>query len=172
MSTFRGILLKLQAHVFSLLAPRSLIYVCPTPIQESLAIAFEHQATLAKEETFFVRLREDLRAKRGRVAAALKRVGLKPLLPDGGYFITADVSGFDFRKIGCDVSSPPSRAETLIRWLLERKRLVVMPTWPFYSPGHRDLAEHHVRICFNKKDATIDEAVRILDEWAREMDCV
>ena len=170
--------------------PRSLIYVCPTPIQESLAIAFESQMALpAEDDTFFVQLREDLRSKRSRVAEALKAVGLKPLVPEGGYFITVDVSNFDFRKIGCDIPSATSSststsssstststastsstpAATLIRWMLEHKRLVVMPTWPFYSASHRDLASHHVRICFNKKDETIDQAVKILEEWAREL---
>ena len=135
-----------------------------------------------EDDTFFVQLREDLRSKRSRVAEALKAVGLKPLVPEGGYFITVDVSNFDFRKIGCDIPSATSSststsmgstsstpAATLIRWMLEHKRLVVMPTWPFYSASHRDLASHHVRICFNKKDETIDEAVKILQEWATEL---
>jgi len=149
---------------------QSLIYVCPTPIQESLALAFEQQSSLPKEKTFFYQLREDLRRKRGRIAEALKAVGLRPLVPEGGYFITVDVSSFDFRKIGCDSdAAAASPAKTIIHWLLNNKRLVVMPIWPFYTLDHRDLAKNHIRICFNKKDETIDEAVRILTEWAAEL---
>jgi len=148
----------------------SLIFVCPTPIQESLAIAFEKQASLPAEETFFVQLREDLRAKRERLIEALNYVGLKPIVPDGGYFITVDVSSFDLRKIGCDCQNETSTpAKTLISWLINNKRLVVMPTSPFYSPDHRDMARDHIRICINKKDETIQQALRILNEWAEEL---
>ena len=144
--------------------------MCPTPIQESLAIAFEKQAPLPAEETFFVQLREDLRVKRQRVAEALLAVGLKPIVPDGGDFITVDVSSFDFRKIRCDgADSSSTPAQNMITWLMKNKRLVVMPTWPFYTPDHRDLARDHIRICINKKDETIEQALKILNEWAQEL---
>lgn len=154
---------------------QSLIYVCPTPIQESLAVAFERESSLPVDQTFFHKLREDLVGKRDLVVNALRKVGLKPLVPEGGYFVTVDVSTFDFAKIGVDSASTSgdedqaSPAAKLISWLLLHKRLVVMPTWPFYSAQNRRLSDNHVRICFNKTDETIRQAIGILDGWAKEL---
>lgn len=43
-------------------------------------------------ECYFNSLPKELEVKRDRMVRLLTSVGLKPIIPDGGYFIIADVS--------------------------------------------------------------------------------
>jgi kynurenine--oxoglutarate transaminase/cysteine-S-conjugate beta-lyase/glutamine--phenylpyruvate transaminase len=43
-------------------------------------------------ECYFNSLPRELEVKRDRMVHLLESVGLKPIVPDGGYFIIADVS--------------------------------------------------------------------------------
>lgn len=43
-------------------------------------------------ECYFNSLPKELEVKRDRMVRLLNSVGLKPIIPDGGYFIIADVS--------------------------------------------------------------------------------
>lgn len=43
-------------------------------------------------ECYFNSLAKELEVKRDRMVRLLNSVGLKPIIPDGGYFIIADVS--------------------------------------------------------------------------------
>lgn len=43
-------------------------------------------------ECYFNSLPKELEVKRDRIVRLLESVGLKPIAPDGGYFVIADVS--------------------------------------------------------------------------------
>lgn len=43
-------------------------------------------------ECYFNALPRELEAKRDRMACLLQEAGLKPVVPEGGYFMIADVS--------------------------------------------------------------------------------
>lgn len=54
---------------------------------------------LNSPECYFHSISEEFRAKRDRFAEILDECGMKPIIPDGGYFMLADFSRFGlFRK--------------------------------------------------------------------------
>lgn len=94
------------------------VYTCPTPIQvnsphnpfyssklkiiclfdssidqEAIAIAFEAELKrLDTPQCYFNSLPEELKSKRDFMGDFLKSVGMKPIIPQGGYFMIADWS--------------------------------------------------------------------------------
>lgn len=48
---------------------------------------------MGQPECYFTSLAEELEGKRDRLAAILKEAGINPVVPEGGYFIIADVTG-------------------------------------------------------------------------------
>jgi aspartate/methionine/tyrosine aminotransferase len=97
-------------------------------------------------------------------------IGLKPVKPEGGYFITADFSALDLDHIiPPKGSSGQHRGDALVKWLLLNKRLAVMPTFTFYSPEHANFSQNQIRFCFNKEMETIERAKGILLHWGEEL---
>ncbi|OWK04706.1 KYAT3 [Cervus elaphus hippelaphus] len=69
------------------------VYTCATPLQEALAQALWIDIKRMDDpECYFNSLPKELEVKRDRMVHLLESVGLKPIVPDGGYFIIADVS--------------------------------------------------------------------------------
>ncbi|XP_072830131.1 kynurenine--oxoglutarate transaminase 3 isoform X3 [Vicugna pacos] len=69
------------------------VYTCATPLQEALAQAFWIDIKRMDDpECYFNSLPKELEVKRDRMVRLLESVGLTPIVPDGGYFIIADVS--------------------------------------------------------------------------------
>ena len=69
------------------------VYTCPTPIQEAVARGFEKEmARMGSEECYFRSISVDLQRKRDYLAKVLTDVGMKPVIPEGGYFMMADWS--------------------------------------------------------------------------------
>ena len=69
-------------------------YTCPTPIQEAVARGFEKEMRrLGQDDCYFKSISVDLQRKRDFLAKVLTEVGMKPVIPEGGYFMMADWSG-------------------------------------------------------------------------------
>ena len=67
------------------------MYACPTPIQEAVARAFELEMTrLDSPECYFRSISVDLASKRDFIGRVLRDVGMKPVIPEGGYFMMAN----------------------------------------------------------------------------------
>uniref|UniRef100_A0A915K3E7 Aminotransferase class I/classII domain-containing protein n=1 Tax=Romanomermis culicivorax TaxID=13658 RepID=A0A915K3E7_ROMCU len=68
-------------------------YSCPTVLQEAVAIAFEKELDLLfTAQSYFAQMSNDLLRKRDRMNDFLSSVGMRPILPEGGYFMLADFS--------------------------------------------------------------------------------
>ena len=68
-------------------------YTCPTPIQEAVARGFEKEMSrLGQDDCYFKSISVDLQRKRDFLAKVLTEVGMKPVIPEGGYFMMADWS--------------------------------------------------------------------------------
>lgn len=62
-------------------------------LQEAIAVGFQREYDVfGTEDSYFHQLPIALHEKRKRLADCLKSVGLKPILPQGGYFMIADIS--------------------------------------------------------------------------------
>uniref|UniRef100_A0A673JDF8 Kynurenine--oxoglutarate transaminase 1-like n=1 Tax=Sinocyclocheilus rhinocerous TaxID=307959 RepID=A0A673JDF8_9TELE len=116
-------------------------------------------------ESYFHQLPIHLHEKRLRLADCLKSVGLKPVLPQGGYFMIADIS-----NLNVDLTDPSTKDEPydyrFVKWLIKEKGLATIPVSAFYSPEHKDEFQKYIRFCFVKEDSTLQAAEDILRQWS------
>jgi aminotransferase len=117
-----------------------LIYVCaPAPLQMGVAAGIDR---LAPE--YYASLCEAFRLKRDLFCSGLTAVGLTPMVPQGSYYVLADVS----RLPGDD-----SKAKAM--YLLNHTGVASVPGSAFHlTEAGRNL----VRFCFAKTDAELEDA--------------
>jgi len=115
-----------------------LFYVCaPTPLQWGIARALE------VGDDYYRQLAVDYEKKRDMLAAALVEAGLEPFVPQGAYYMLADVSGV--------YANDREAAQAL----LDHARVASVPGSAFYvSP----LGATMLRFCFAKDFAALEEA--------------
>jgi aminotransferase len=117
-----------------------LVYVCaPAPLQAGVA-----RGMLELDDGYYSGLAREYEMKRDRFCQALSRAGLHPYIPDGAYYVLADVS----RVHG---STGKERA----MHILHTTGVASVPGSAFYQDGK---GESIVRFCFAKEDAILDEA--------------
>jgi len=136
---------------------QGIIYTCPTPLQVALADAFrQERQLLGTEHSYWHWLRENLTAKRNRMYKMISDAGLKPIMPEGGYFMMADV-----RELGID---PVGEREDMqldqriTEWMIKEKGVAAIPVSSFFSPDHQKKYDQYIRFCFIKGDDTLDKA--------------
>ena len=125
-----------------------LFYVCaPTPLQHGLA---EGMSELAP--SYYGEMARDYEQKRDRFCEALERADLKPVVPDGAYYVLADISRLGKR------SSKEAAME-----ILKVAGVASVPGSAFFiSP----VGERYTRFCYAKDDATLDAAIEALGKLA------
>ncbi|MGQ0811101.1 MAG: pyridoxal phosphate-dependent aminotransferase [Nitrospiraceae bacterium] len=126
-------------------AMNDLLYVCaPAPLQAGVALAIREL-----EASFYTDLAREYQAKRDRFCQALHRAGLCPSVPQGAYYVLADVSRL-----------PGVTAKDRALYILDKTGVAGVPGDAFFaSPnGHR-----FVRFCFAKTEADLDEVCRRLE---------
>ena len=122
-----------------------LVYVCaPAPLQMGVARALDQVP-----DSYYRDLCDGYRVKRDKICDALRRAGLTPFVPQGAYYVLADLSKFDGR-------SSKERAMKL----LERTGVATVPGESFYREGR---GETIARFCFAKTDDQLAEACRRLE---------
>ena len=122
-----------------------LIYVCaPAPLQQGVAVGIRELG-----QDFYRSLNEEYRQKRDHICSALRRAGLMPYIPQGAYYILADVTRV-----------PGNSSKEKAMWLLSKTGVASVPGRAFYhGSGGRDL----VRFCFAKTDSELEEACRRIE---------
>lgn len=140
------------------------VYTCSTPVQEAIAIALETELPrLGTAASYFQALPIELLAKRDRFVEALRAAGMRPTVPEGGFFVVADwspVAG------AADLSAETDqrRDYRFTKWMTKKLGLQGIPPSAFYSEPNKHLAEDYVRYCFFKDDATMERAAEILQK--------
>ena len=119
-----------------------------TPLQAAAA------AALAHDDGYPARLRDELHAKRDRLADGLRAAGFGVLACQGTYFICADA-----RPLGHD------DAEALSLRLPHEAGVVVIPVSAFVEDPAGP-TRSLVRFAFCKREAVLDEAIARLRAWA------
>lgn len=123
-----------------------LIYVCaPTPLQIGAAAGVS-----ALDDEYFAKLSAKYRLKRELVCGALDDVGLTPCVPQGAYYVLADVS-----------SLPGDDSKARAMYLLETTGVASVPGESFFSGTAGD---EIVRFCFAKEDDVLEDACRRLQK--------
>ena len=121
-----------------------LVYVCaPAPLQWAVAKGINELP-----QSYYEGISSEHQRKRSRIVAALKEAGLEPHVPQGAYYVLADVS-----------SVPGSNSKEKAMEILHRTGVASVPGSAFYARGG---GENLVRFCCAKKDEILDDACRRL----------
>lgn len=121
-----------------------LVYVCaPTPLQLGAANGIRQL-----DASYFEGLATTYRKKRDRLCATLAEVGLTPTVPQGAYYVLADIEAL-----------PGADSLARAMYLLEKTGVAVVPGRSFFTGPE---GEGIARFCFAKEDAVIDDACRRL----------
>ena len=129
-------------------AMNDLIYVCaPTPLQFGVAAGIQHL-----NRSFYQGLAEEYQRKRDRFCHALVQAGLPPSVPEGAYYVLADVSRL-----------PGETGKERAMYVLEKTGVAGVPGEAFFDgiDGYR-----FIRFCFAKTDADLEEASRRIEQWS------
>ncbi|CAJ1070188.1 kynurenine--oxoglutarate transaminase 3-like [Xyrichtys novacula] len=138
------------------------VFDCATAAQEAVAQGFEREyEVFGTPESYFLQLPAMLYHKRNKLAACLQSVGLQPIVPEGGYFIIADISSIKVDSRDLSTEDEPYDFK-FVKWLIKEKGLATIPVSAFYSPGHSKEFDKYIRFCFVKEDSTLDAAEDIL----------
>lgn len=125
-----------------------LLYICaPTPLQHGVIAAFD------LPPSYYDDLRAAYAEKRARILDACREVGFLPYVPEGAYYLLADVS-----SLGC--RDDREAAERILR----EARVAVVPGGAFYSDPREGRSQ--VRFCFAKEMEDLEVACRGLRRLA------
>jgi aminotransferase len=122
-----------------------LVYVCaPVPLQAGVAAGI---AELTPH--FYSSLQIEYASKREHICQALSRAGLRPCVPQGAYYVLADVSRL-----------PGANSKAKAMHLLARTGVATVPGEAFF---HGSEGNNFVRFCFAKSDDVLEEACRRIE---------
>lgn len=123
-----------------------LAYICaPSP--------FQHGVTAGLEELgpdFYNSLTAEYAVKRDLLCKALEAAGLKPNIPQGSYYVLADVSAL-----------PGSNSKQKAMYLLKETGVAAVPGESFYNGG---AGANLLRFCFAKNDSDLRDACHRLEQ--------
>jgi aminotransferase len=123
-----------------------LVYVCaPAPLQVGVA-----RGLMDLGPDYYEKLATEYLVKRDKICSALSKAGLEPCVPQGAYYILADISKLPGR-------SSKERA----MHLLQQTGVASVPGEAFY---HDDAGESLARFCYAKEDSVLDEACRRIEK--------
>ena len=121
-------------------AMNDLVYVCaPGPLQYGVAVGIQ---MLGAE--FYQELQRSFQRKRDRFCQVLKDIGLSPTIPQGAYYVLADVR-----------SLPGKSGKERAMFLLEKTGVAGVPGEAFFQG---DDGASYIRFSYAKTDADLDVA--------------
>jgi aspartate/methionine/tyrosine aminotransferase len=130
-------------------------FAAATPVQQAVADCL-HQAVITD---YYRQTIADFRQKRDLLAEALEEAAMLAWLPEGGYFIVADVHRWLEAGFAANTSE-------LSRRLVTEFGVAAMPASVFYSPATRQFAPASLRLAFCKRNETLMAASERLAKLA------
>lgn len=122
-----------------------LVYVCaPAPLQMGVAAGL-----LSLGDDYYLGLAREYGARRDLFCSALEKAGLKPYIPQGAYYVLADVT-----------SVPGSTSREKAMHILQQTGVASVPGSAFY---HDSGGDNLVRFCFAKDDDVLVRACGLLE---------
>jgi aminotransferase len=122
-----------------------LVYVCaPAPLQMGVA-----RGLMTLGEEYYQGLAQEFLKKRELICQALSKAGLTPWIPEGAYYVLADISRL-----------PGKNSKDRAMFLLEQTGVACVPGEAFY---HDEAGESLSRFCFAKENNVLEEACRRLE---------
>jgi len=121
-------------------AMNDLIYVCaPAPLQYGVAVGIQEL-----RNDFYQDLQQSFQAKRDRFCQVLDNIGLSPTIPQGAYYVLADVSHM-----------PGETGKERAMYVLNKTGVAGVPGEAFFQG---DPGASYIRFSFAKTDADLDAA--------------
>ena len=128
-------------------AMNDLVYVCaPAPLQYGVAVGIQRL-----EVEFYQELQRSFQCKRDQFCQVLQDIGLSPTIPQGAYYVLADV-----RRL------PGRTGKERAMYLLEKTGVAGVPGEAFFQGDHGD---RYIRFSFAKTNADLDMAC----EWLQKL---
>jgi aminotransferase len=125
-----------------------LIYVCaPAPLQIGVA-----QGILELTPEYYRDLCHQYAMKRDKICGSLEKAGLKPCIPQGSYYVLADVTHV-----------PGKTSKDKAMFVLSKTGVAGVPDEAFF---HKPLDSQFIRFCFAKEDSELDKACRQLEKMS------
>ena len=127
-------------------AMSDVLYVCaPTPLQHGVAAGIQ-----ALPKSFYAGLATEYQQKRDRFCRALSKAGLPPSIPQGAYYVLADVSRL-----------PGHTGRDRAMYLLDKTGVAGVPGEAFFagSEGNR-----FMRFCFAKTYEDLERASHRIEQ--------
>src|SRR3990172_8801694 len=122
-----------------------LVYVCaPAPLQMGVA-----KGLVELGPDYYQKISEEYKNKRDKICGALSHAGFTPYIPEGAYYVLADISRIQGQN-------SKQRAMNL----LHQTGVACVPGEAFYHDGSDEAL---ARFCFAKKDPILDEACRRIE---------
>ncbi len=116
-------------------------------VQEAIAICLE----TAAQNGYYAALQARFLAQRNALYHCLEQAGFMPMLPQGGYFIVAEINNFS------------SDSQEFARYLVSEIGVAAMPVPIFYDPSTRAKAPNALRFAACKSLETIAQAATRLE---------
>ena len=110
------------------------------PLQEAGAVAYR------LPRSYYDRMTAEYQARRDKFCPALAEIGFGLDLPQGAYYIMADISAFGATD---DVE--------FANYLVREIGVATVPGSSFFDK--KELGKNYVRFCFCKRDETLDDAI-------------
>ncbi|XP_033049057.1 kynurenine--oxoglutarate transaminase 1 isoform X2 [Trachypithecus francoisi] len=106
---------------------------------------------------------------RDHMIRSLQSVGLKPVIPQGSYFLITDISDFKRKMPDLPGAMDEPYDRRFVKWMIKNKGLVAIPVSIFCSVPHQKHFDHYIRFCFVKDEATLQAMDEKLQKWKAEL---
>lgn len=145
-------------------------------------------------ECYFKSLPVELKKKRDFMVQCLKSVGMKPIIPQGGFFLIADwtplgndksehtsisityyrICAIYFHFICLTESKIDLSGETdkckdyrFAKWITKNVGVHGIPPSAFVSNDNKAIMENFIRFCFFKKSEKLQLCAETLEKWSK-----
>ncbi|XP_073662790.1 kynurenine--oxoglutarate transaminase 1 isoform X5 [Tursiops truncatus] len=146
------------------------IFHCPTQAQAAVAQSFEReQLHFGQPSSYFVQLPQAIQRCRDHMIQSLKSVGLRPVIPQGSYFLITDISEFKSKMPNLPGAADEPYDRRFVKWMIKNKGLMAIPVSIFYSVPHQKLFDHYIRFCFMKDESTLQAMDKKLQKWKDDL---
>ncbi|XP_036607062.1 kynurenine--oxoglutarate transaminase 1 isoform X2 [Trichosurus vulpecula] len=147
------------------------VYHCPTQAQEAVSSSFERELRLfGQPESHFAQMHKAIQKKRDHMINSLQTIGLRPIVPQGTYFLMLDISTFKKKMPHLPGSEGEAYDSRFVKWMIKNKGLVAIPVSVFYGPEQKKHFDHYIRFCFIKNDSTLQAMDEKLQQWKKELE--
>ncbi|XP_069913838.1 kynurenine--oxoglutarate transaminase 1 isoform X3 [Oryctolagus cuniculus] len=146
------------------------IFHCPTQGQAAVALSFERELQhLGQPCSYFVQFPQAMQRRRDHMARSLQAVGLRPVIPQGSYFLITDISDFKSKMPDLPGAADEPYDRRFVKWMIKNKGLVAIPVSIFFSQPQQQHFDHYIRFCFVKDESTLRAMDEKLQKWKAEL---